>query len=392
MSESIENLRKQQRSYERMIDLEYSKKDSDASKIQEYIGNITDIAEKIADVYEDLRNTLIDDFKDISEELADAMLSALKEGEDAISAWGESVDEIVQNLVKKIVVAKLIEPEVEKLIDEYYNSLMPRTSKAEEWAKAETEATAIWEKYAKAYANIPSDKDAGSWSDLIGADLYNIMAKLDKQKNVTFDEFYEAVKDFLPQFTKDQIRSIFKQRAWDEYGNWSIHLGDTLVALLSLMTQTAKAEKDNAQKKHDEAERAAEGEEVTFNQEASDKLSEELEKLGTDVFDQLPDYVKAMFEESASSLTGLQKGIQGITESTAQVLEGYLNSIRFYVAQDNGNLNRIVEMLTTYTTTNPILSELKAQTEVVRSIRDMFAGVIRSGHPTFGGSFIKVAL
>jgi hypothetical protein len=52
--------------------------------------------------------------------------------------------------------------------------------------------------------------------------------------------------------------------------------------------------------------------------------------------------------ESGSQLSGLQKGIQGVTEETAQVLESLLNSMRFYVADSN--------------------NEIKEQTRILRSI------------------------
>lgn len=52
--------------------------------------------------------------------------------------------------------------------------------------------------------------------------------------------------------------------------------------------------------------------------------------------------------ESGSQLSGLQKGIQGVTEETAQVLESLLNSMRFYVADSN--------------------NEIKEQTKILRSI------------------------
>lgn len=96
--------------------------------------------------------------------------------------------------------------------------------------------------------------------------------------------------------------------------------------------------------------------------------------------------------DAGDNLSGLQKGIQGISESTAQVIEAYLNSVRFYVADSNTKLTQLVDMQTNDSIPNPMLAELKAQTELIRGIRDMFSSVIRSGHPTYGGAFLKVAL
>ena len=95
----------------------------------------------------------------------------------------------------------------------------------------------------------------------------------------------------------------------------------------------------------------------------------------------------------SSELSSLQRGIQGVTEETAQIIEAYMASVRFYVADSNSKLAMIANQIVgSDETTNPMLAELKTQTEMIRAIRDMFSGVIRNGHPTYGGSFIKVAL
>lgn len=96
--------------------------------------------------------------------------------------------------------------------------------------------------------------------------------------------------------------------------------------------------------------------------------------------------------DAGDNLSGLQKGIQGITEAQADILAAYLNSLRFYVADSNTKLTQLVDMQTNDSIPNPMLAELKAQTELIRGIRDMFSSVIRSGHPTYGGAFLKVAL
>lgn len=99
-------------------------------------------------------------------------------------------------------------------------------------------------------------------------------------------------------------------------------------------------------------------------------------------------------DDKGQSLSGLQEGIQGVTEETAQIIEAYLNSIRFYIAQDNQNLADLRNFfIGSEADTNPILSQLKMQTELIRAIKDMFSSVIYSGgHPTYGGAFLKVSL
>ena len=91
-------------------------------------------------------------------------------------------------------------------------------------------------------------------------------------------------------------------------------------------------------------------------------------------------------------LSGLQRGIQSVTEETAQALEALLNSTRFFVADSNAKLTLLVDSFTNPESANPMLSELRSQSEMLRTIRDMFSSVIGRGHDTYGGAFLKVAL
>jgi hypothetical protein len=84
-----------------------------------------------------------------------------------------------------------------------------------------------------------------------------------------------------------------------------------------------------------------------------------------------------------SELEGLSESIQGVTEVTAQALEAILNSMRFYVIDNNKQLIEIANTLLSWENpTSPILAELKAQTSYLSSIESLFNSVIdRSGSP-----------
>ena len=72
---------------------------------------------------------------------------------------------------------------------------------------------------------------------------------------------------------------------------------------------------------------------------------------------------------SGSELEGLSESIQGVTEVTAQALEAILNSMRFYVIDNNKQLIEIANTLLSWESpTSPILAELKAQTCYLSSI------------------------
>jgi hypothetical protein len=87
---------------------------------------------------------------------------------------------------------------------------------------------------------------------------------------------------------------------------------------------------------------------------------------------------------TGSELEGLSKGIQGVTEVTAQALEAILNSMRLYVIDSNKQLTEIAERVLNFENPqNPILAELKQQTEYIEEIRTFLNSVIsRQGSPS----------
>lgn len=93
---------------------------------------------------------------------------------------------------------------------------------------------------------------------------------------------------------------------------------------------------------------------------------------------------------SDKNLSGLQASIQGITESQADILAAYANSCRFFLANIDTTLTSVVnQILGGENMPNPILSELRTQTELVRGISTLLNSVVRGSH-SMGGQGIKV--
>ena len=121
-----------------------------------------------------------------------------------------------------------------------------------------------------------------------------------------------------------------------------------------------------------------------------DKTSPQLSEFLSGLMDSLG--VAGDLAESTGELSGLQRGIQGITEEQADVIAAYLNSMRFFISDSNTKLTMLVNSFTNSETPNPILSELRTQSEMIRAIRDMFDSVIGRGGSTHSGAYLKVAL
>lgn len=106
--------------------------------------------------------------------------------------------------------------------------------------------------------------------------------------------------------------------------------------------------------------------------------------------------VLGVVPDGNSELSALQQGIQGLTESTGQALEGLLNSIRYFVARQADDVQAIRSLLNAANSLGgsqsgdtAVLVELRTQTAVIREIRDMLSDVTKSGHPR-NGRGIKV--
>ena len=122
------------------------------------------------------------------------------------------------------------------------------------------------------------------------------------------------------------------------------------------------------------------------------QMVEQMAPLANDALKQLAEAYGIAIDsaEEGGSLSGLQKGIQGVTEETAQIIEALLNSMRYYVADSNLQLRNIYMILSgNEAMPNPILAELRAQTEQIRAINRLIRNVTASGHPN-GGDGIKV--
>lgn len=128
---------------------------------------------------------------------------------------------------------------------------------------------------------------------------------------------------------------------------------------------------------------------------------EELDKFKESINTSLPafnDVLESLIEGlggfsstgAASNLDSLQKGIEGITESTAGIIEGYMNSIRFEMFNQSTYLMDIRNALIgDVNITTPILNELRAQTYILSETKKVLDSVVMAGHRN-GGYGIKV--
>ena len=159
VAEQQENLAKQIENTQKAIAAEEDKKDTDKDRIEELQGEIEEASKQIQELYDNLRTDIVGTFEDLSSTLGDAMISALQQGEDALKAWSDSVNDIITDIVGQLLIQKYLEPQIANLVNDYYSQIMPKNARAEnkyqEYLKAiERGDTATAEKLIEEYKKL----------------------------------------------------------------------------------------------------------------------------------------------------------------------------------------------------------------------------------------------
>jgi hypothetical protein len=103
-----------------MIKAEKDKKKTDSGKVKEYSDAYQDAAAKINETVEGIKEQLLGtDVASVAQSLGDAIIDAFSAGENAAEAWGNKVDEIVGNVLRKMLIQKLVEEPVGNIINKY---------------------------------------------------------------------------------------------------------------------------------------------------------------------------------------------------------------------------------------------------------------------------------
>lgn len=116
--EMITNLQKQQEEVQKQMEAEQDKKDSDASKIEDYKQQYIELGEQIKYFYEDLASEQFGiDLKGWSDQISEALVNAFANGEDAAKAFDDTVADIMRNVIKEMISLNVIKPAMDKLRD-----------------------------------------------------------------------------------------------------------------------------------------------------------------------------------------------------------------------------------------------------------------------------------
>lgn len=194
--EQLENIAQQQLLIQEQIDTEKSKKDSDSSQIADWEQKIEELgAQAIQIINEMVEDIMGGTSSDIAKELSDAFFEAFANGEDAAEAWHDKVNEIIADIMKRMLTQKFLEEPLGEIFDKY---------------------KAVWFKDGK-FAGIDAvlNSIAGLTTDLNGTfdsftAVYDIIKQLpeDLQEKIMGDASREASSKGIAQASQDSVDEL----------------------------------------------------------------------------------------------------------------------------------------------------------------------------------------
>ena len=289
---------------------------------------IEDLRSQIKDLELDLKRAadeIVNDFLGISsvgdaaENMMGAFISALRSGEDAMASFNGSIDDMIANMLKKILTTKILEPRMQEIWDNIQSEIDKRT-------KSQTEELQAIEEFSNRgimdfLSRRVLEGTSGSWGF---TNKYWLDGTTEEYKEL-WEKMYSEYRastgksalDEMGRFTKDFTQWFFSSSS-DYVGDYKKRLEHEL----------ANAWQEGDIKNYAEQLRNISPE----MQDSIDYINQLIKELGLD-------------ESSQQSLSALQQGIQGVTETTANALEGYMNIVSQQVFLHSELLTQIRDVL-----------------------------------------------
>lgn len=115
-AQELANLKQQREDYIKMYDLENDKKKKSQDALDEYRNKIAELDEQIRYFAEDLAKDLWSiDLKEWADQIGDSLMTAFENGENAAEAFKDTVQDIMRQVLRKMLSLGIIQPMMENL-------------------------------------------------------------------------------------------------------------------------------------------------------------------------------------------------------------------------------------------------------------------------------------
>lgn len=118
----LENLAKQQLLVKEQLEAEQGKKKTDSGKVAEYKQKMAEIGNQMAEALnEPLEKIIGSSAESLASELGNAFFDAAKAGEDAMEGWHKKTNEIVGDILRRMLITQYLEPAIGRIFNDYKN-------------------------------------------------------------------------------------------------------------------------------------------------------------------------------------------------------------------------------------------------------------------------------
>lgn len=122
--QAIRNMEQQRQHLQEMWEAEESKKKTDGDKVNEYKEQYAELGRQIEDMYDEISKDILQtDAVDFAGTLGDALVEAFKQGEDAATAFENTVNQVLQNAIVNQLKEKFLEKQLQGALDDLYDSM-----------------------------------------------------------------------------------------------------------------------------------------------------------------------------------------------------------------------------------------------------------------------------
>jgi tape measure domain-containing protein len=118
-SQQIANLQQQKQQYDMLLALENEKKNGDSAKAQEYASAAVDAQREIDEIMDNIQTEVLGTADQLASTLTDPLVDAFRNGENAARAWRDAVKSYVSDVLKDILMTKVVAPKIQEILDQF---------------------------------------------------------------------------------------------------------------------------------------------------------------------------------------------------------------------------------------------------------------------------------
>ena len=118
-SQQIMNLQSQKANAEMLLEWENQKKNGDDAKAQDYADQAVEAQRQIDEIMDNIQHEVLGTADQLASTLTDPLVDAFRNGENAARAWRDAVKSYVSDVLKDILMTKVVAPKVQEILDQF---------------------------------------------------------------------------------------------------------------------------------------------------------------------------------------------------------------------------------------------------------------------------------